>query len=204
VEVDGHEIEFWPKFVDGLNRVFGAPTPKSEDLVRYVFFQALVSAGVEIERFAFEYPHPVNRRARVDTVLVDADGQPVVAVEVKYHRSNESGANLPRTELAGMLVHDVARLAEFTPPDTQRLLLYVTDGAMAGYYSNPSNGLEWVTGLAEGDTTVVSGGSFEALSSTFRKAVGDWPGPVPITVHQAADSLAGHTIRLFGVGQPTW
>ena len=185
-----------------MERVLRAPTPKSEDLVRYVFFQTLVSAGVEVERFAFEYPHPADDRARIDTVLVDENGRPLVAVEVKYHRSNQSGTNLPRPQLAGMLVHDVVRLAEFTPTDTERLLLYVTDGAMAGYYSNPKNDLEWVTGLAEGDTTVLSRAGFERLSATFRNAVGNWPGPIPVTVQHATDNVAEHSVRLFGITEP--
>jgi hypothetical protein len=135
-----------------------------------VFFQTLVSAGVEVERFAFEYPHPADDRARIDTVLVDEDGRPLVAVEVKYHRSNQSGTNLPRPQLAGMLVHDVVRLAEFTPTDTARLLLYVT--------------------------------GFERLSATFRNAVGNWPGPIPVTVQHATDNVAGHSVRLFGITEP--
>ena len=193
---------YWSVFVDGLGRVLDAPTPNSEDLVRYVFFQALVSGGVPLERFAFEYPHPADGRARVDTVLVDEQGDPCMALEVKYHRVFPSGANLPRPQLAGMLLHDVARLVRFTPRNAERLLLYVTDHEMAGYLSNPGNGLTWVTGLARGESVVLHENDFNALSETFRKAAGDWPGPVRVTVMQAGDGIVGHLVRLYRVDEP--
>ena len=191
----------WPVFVTDLDRVLAARTPKSEDLVRYVFFQSLVVCGVQLHQFAFEYPHPVEDRARVDTVLVDRQGRPEVALEVKFHRSNRSGTNLPRPQLAGMLVHDVARLATFTPSTVGRFLLYVTDNEMADYFSNPSNGLTWVTGLARGESMVLQANDFDALSETFRKAAGDWPGPVRVTVTQASDGIVGHFARLYRVDE---
>ena len=42
---------FWSAFEMDLNRVLAAQTPKSEDLVRYAFFQSLVASGVEVHRF---------------------------------------------------------------------------------------------------------------------------------------------------------
>ncbi len=192
----------WLAFESDLRRVMGFPTPKSEDLVRYVFFQALTSCGIKLEQFAFEYPHPVHDRARVDTVIVDKHCQPVVAIEVKYHRSNKSGANLPRPQLAGMLVHDVARLATFTPLAAERVLLYVTDHEMDHYYRNPANGLTWVTGLGPGQSTVIDNTHIGNLSATFQQAVGPWPGPVRVTVLGATDDLEGHTMRLYRIDDP--
>ena len=190
---------FWSVFETGLNRALVARTPKSEDLVRYVFFQSLVASGVEVHRFAFEYPHPAIKRAMVDTVLVDERDDPCVALEVKYHRSNSSGNNLPRPQMAGMLVHDMVRLAAFTPAETQRVLLYVTDKEMASYFGNPSNGLSWVTGLKPGDSKTLNDGDFTQLSKTFRKAVGPWPGPVIVRTLHSADLKAGHTARLYQI-----
>ena len=190
---------FWSVFVTNLNRALVARTPKSEDLIRYVFFQALVTSGVEVHRFAFEYPHPVIDRAEVDTVLIDERDDPCVALEVKYHRANSSGAPLPRPQLAGMLVHDMARLAVFVPTRAQRVLLYVTDQAMAGYFGNPSNGLKWVVGLDPGESKILNDGDFDRRSDTFRKAVGPWPGPVTVRTLHATDLCAGHSARLYGI-----
>ena len=190
---------FWPVFETYLNRALVARPPKSEDLGRYVFFQSLVASGVEVHRFAFEYPHPAIERAMVDTVLVDERDDPCVALEVKYHRSNSSGASLPRPQLAGMLVHDMARLAVFAPTRAQRVLLYVTDQAMAGYFGNPSNGLKWVVGLDPGESKILNDGDFDRRSDTFRKAVGPWPGPVTVRTLHATDLCAGHSARLYGI-----
>ncbi len=192
----------WSVFATDLDRVLAARTPKSEDLVRYVFFQSLVACGVGLHQFAFEYPHPMIKRALVDTVLVDEQGDPCMALEVKYHRVIPSGANLPRPQLAGMLLHDVARLARFTPRNVERLLLYVTDHEMADYFSNPGNGLTWVTGLARGESVVLHENDFNALSETFRKAAGDWPGPVRVTVMQSENEIVGHFVRLYRVDEP--
>ena len=190
---------YWPIFVSDLNRALTAPTPKSEDLVRYVFFQSLVASGVEVHRFAFEYPHPVIERAMVDTVLIDEQGDPCVALEVKYHRANSSGAPLASPQSAGMLVHDMARLAVFTPANAERVLLYVTDREMARYFNNPNNGLRWVTGLEPGETETLNDGDFDQRSDTFRKAVGPWPGPVSVRALHASDLMAGHMARLYKI-----
>ena len=190
---------FWPVFETYLNRVLVARTPKSEDLVRYVFFQSLVASGIEVHRFAFEYPHPAIERAMVDTVLVDERDDPIVALEVKYHRSVASGTNLAKPNMAGMLVHDIARLAVFTPAEAQRVLLYVTDEEMAGYLANPRNHLQWVTGLEPGESKTLNNGDFTRLSDTFRKAVGPWPGPVTVRTLHSADLKAGHTARLYQI-----
>jgi len=189
----------WSVFVDICNEALAAPTPKSEDLVRYVYFQALLESGIDISHFAFEYPHPTIPRAQVDTVLVDAEGDPYLALEVKYHRNIPSGSNLPRPQLAGGLVHDLTRLSRFEPRECRRNFLYVTDEQMAGYLANPRNRLEWLLSTSVGTSQQLDDAGFDELSVTFQKAAGDVPQGVTITVIETADLVRGHTARLYDV-----
>jgi hypothetical protein len=196
-----NEHSNWPTLIDNLHIVLAGPSHKSEDLVRYAFFESLRSSGVELGHFSFEHPHSTVPRAKVDTVLVDPMGQPTMALEVKYHRANPSGMNLPRPQLAGMFIHDLARLAAF-PGDIERLALYVTDDEMASYLTNPDNGLTWIMNLQPGQTTNLTTQDIAQRSATFQKAVGDWPDQVTITCRHTADNIAGHWVRVFNVGSP--
>jgi hypothetical protein len=189
----------WSVFVDICNGALTAPTPKSEDLVRYVYFQALLESGIDISHFAFEYPHPTIPRAEVDTVLIDAEGHPYLALEVKYHRSIPTGSNLARPQLAGGLVHDLIRLFRFAPQECRRNFLYVTDGEMTGYLANPRNRLEWLLSTPVGTSHQLDDAGFDELSVTFQKAAGDVPHGVTITVIETADLVHDHTARLYDV-----
>ena len=196
IEVPGN---CWSAFVDICNEALMAPTPKSEDLIRYVYFQALLESGIDISHFAFEYPHPTIPQAEVDTVLIDAEGHPVLALEVKYHRSIHTGSQLPRPQLAGGLVRDLTRLFRFEPRECQRNFLYVTDGEMAGYLANPRYRLGWLLSTPVGTTHQLDDEGFSELSVTFQKAAGDVPQGVAVTVIETADLVHGHTARLYDV-----
>lgn len=148
--------------------------PFSEDNFRYLVFHGLFKSGMDVVRLALEYPHPANSRAseKVDTVILDDNGIPVVAAEFKYHRRNPSGANLPRPMSAGELLADFAKLRDF--PDVDRFVVYLTDGEMLQYLQKPSNGLAWLL-----DTSREQEISHNTIpvGKTFRRHAGDWTRP---------------------------
>ena len=125
-----------------IERRLGLPAPLSEDNFRYLAFHGLFKAGVDVARVALEYPHPADSRERekVDTVLLDANGKPEMAIEFKYHRKSPNpNSDTTHGENAGELLADFAKLRDF--PDVQRFVMYLTDWEMFRYLSNPKRGL---------------------------------------------------------------
>lgn len=140
----------------------------SEDNFRYLVFHGLFKSGLDVVRLALEYPHPGNPRERVDTVILDENGTPQVAMEFKYHRRNPSGTNLPRPMSAGELLADFARLRDF--PDVERFVVYLTDGEMLQYIINR---IHWLLDLQWQEISH----SNIPDGKTFRRHAGDWTRP---------------------------
>ncbi len=177
-----------------IERRLELQAPLSEDNFRYLAFHGLFKAGVDVARVALEYPHPADSRTRekVDTVLLDAKGEPETAIEFKYHRSNISGRNLPRTMSAGQLIADFARLRDF--PNVHRFVVYLTDGEMFGYFRN-NNRLSRLFSRSEQEI------SADTLPSAkiFRENADDWSAPVRTQVVGQWDVGSDHKLVVWRV-----
>lgn len=176
-----------------IERRLGLPAPLSEDGFRYLTFHGLFKAGVDVARVALEYPHPAHSGAKVDTVILDANGAPEMALEFKYHRSNLSGRNLPRTMSAGQLIADFARLRDF--PNVRRFVVYLTDGEMFQYFNNPKNGLNWLFSRSEQE---ISDAKLPS-AKIFRENADDWSFPVRAQVAGRWDVGNDHKLVVWRV-----
>lgn len=155
-----------------IERRLEMQAPFSEDNFRYLVFHGLFKSGIDVARMALEYPRPGNSREKIDTVILDENGTPQVAMEFKYHRRNPSGTNLPRPMSAGELLADFAKLRDF--PDVECFVVYLTDGEMLQYLQNPSNGLSRLLDLSREQEISISN---IPDGKTFRQHAGDWLRP---------------------------
>lgn len=173
-------------------------TCSSEDCVRYTFFAALLQHGVGQERVVLEWVHPWLPDGRIDTVLLDDHLKPVVAVEFKYDRANPGGKNQPLPQKAGALFRDFVRLLRLDG-DLSRYLIYVTDGELARYLSNPRNGLAELFTLDSGGAWHVTRRCFEGRSATFLNGMGEWPCDATIRCVLRRALSAEHHLRVYEV-----
>lgn len=157
-----------------IERRLEMQAPFSEDNFRYLVFHGLFKSGTDVARMVLEYPHPnlQLQGKKIDTVLLDENGEPKTAIEFKYHRSNPSGTNLPRPMSAGELLADFAKLRDF--PQVERFVVYLTDGEMLQYLKNPDNGLSWI--LEHSREQEISLSNIPD-GKTFRQHAGDWSRP---------------------------
>ena len=173
----------------GLRASFGV------DDFRQMVIRGLHKAGVDAARVKLEYPHPTNSRKgqRTDAVILDATGKPETAIEFKYHRGIPSGGNLPRTEFAGQLIADFARLRDF--PNVHRFVVYLTDGEMFRYFNRPQNELSWLFSPSEQE---ISDSNLPS-TPTFRDHAGDWRSPVRMKVARCWDVGNDHKLVVWQV-----
>lgn len=140
----------------------------SEDSIRYMLFAAMVQHGGAPEQIVMEYPHPGLDKKQIDTVVVDMNLTPLLAIEFKYHRRSQSGRNKPRTLAAGSLFKDIIRLAILEWP-ADRYLIYLTDDEMAAYLRSPRMGLNEIFELPVGTQVGSECGDFrQPASDLFR------------------------------------
>ena len=151
-----------------IERRLEMQAPFSEDNFRYLVFHGLFKSGIDVTRMAIEYPRPGNSREKIDTLILDENGTPQVAIEFKYHRKIPSRANQPRTMKAGELLADFARLRDF--PNVQRLVVYLTDGEMLRYIRNR---IHWLIDLQEQE---ISNTTIPSIDTLQAKA-GNWSSP---------------------------
>ena len=155
-----------------IRQRLGLPEPFGEGEFRDLVLRGLlITSGGDV-RMPLGYRHPANSREQIDAVILDADGAPEAAIEFKYHRSNPGGGNLPRTQLAGELLAEFAKLRDI--PDVQRFVMYLTDGEMFRYFNNPRNGLTRLFSRSEQE---ISDGNIPR-TKTLRRFAGDWRSPV--------------------------
>ncbi len=140
----------------------------SEDNFRYLVFHGLFKSGIDVARMALEYPRPGNSREKIDTMILDENGTPQIAIEFKYHRKIPRSHNQPRTMKAGELLADFARLRDF--PNVQRLVVYLTDGEMLRYIRNR---IHWLIDLQEQE---ISNTTIPNIDTLQAKA-GNWSHP---------------------------
>lgn len=157
-----------------IKRRLEMQAPFSEDNFRYLVFHGLFKSGIDVTRIALEYPRPGNSREKIDTVILDENGTPQVAIEFKYHRKIPSRANQPRTMKASELLADFARLRDF--PNVQRLVVYLTDDEMLKYFKNktPERDLKWL--LDPRNEQEISDAKIPNIK-TLRAKAGDWTRP---------------------------
>jgi hypothetical protein len=115
-----------------------AGTHNTEDSVRFTFFAAMLKEGINPSDVILEYPHPNLNRKKIDTWIAPKRGDKGLAIEFKYNRAGND--NQQRTKHAGKALHDLHRMSQI-PLGMHRLLIYLTDAEMAGYFSNIENGL---------------------------------------------------------------
>src|SRR5207302_4080338 len=82
-------------YVTFLNRRLSAGVHTTEDSIRYTFYAALLEEGVRPEDVILEDRHSNIERALVDTLILDANRRPAIAIEFKYDRSIPGGGNQP-------------------------------------------------------------------------------------------------------------
>ena len=165
----------------------------SEDNFRYLVFNELHKAEVDVVRVSLEHPHPADLRAKIDTVILDAKGEPETAIEFKYHRNNTISDNLPRTMHAGKLIADFARLRDF--PNVHRFIAYLTDDEMFQYFNNPKNGLNWLFSRSEQE---ISDAKLPS-AKIFRENADDWSFPVRAQVAGRWDVGNDHKLVVWRV-----
>jgi len=107
----------------------------TEDSIRYTFFASLIRNGVEPHHLVLEFPHPSIENAKIDMWLIYEEKSPI-AFEFKYDRDVPSGTNLPVTQKAVKIFEDFYRLSQ---TGVLSYFIYVTNGKMANYFSNPNN-----------------------------------------------------------------
>ena len=168
----------------------------TEDSVRYSFFLAMTNAGIAPERILLEMPHPAISRALIDLSIADADHQEL-AVEFKYDRPIPSGRNLPRTQHAGKVLADLARLSR--TGSHRALMVYVTAQEMAGYWGNPANGINRPFSAKVGESAVLYGGKLQARSKTLAAEVREFPESLEVTTEFATSLPADHQLRIWRI-----
>ena len=175
-----------------IERRLGQRAAFSEDDFRHLVIRGLHKVGVGARRVELEYPHPAILRAMVDTVILDAKGAPETAIEFKYHRGIPSGGNLPRTQFAGQLIADFARLRDF--PNVHRFVVYLTDGEMFGYFSNNSR-LNRLFSRYEQEFSADNLPS----AKVFLENADDWSAPVRTRLAASWDVGNDHTLFVWQV-----
>lgn len=156
-----------------LQHRFNLGLHTTEDAVRYTFFASILSElKCGPERLILEYPHPKRERALVDAWISSWNDEPEIALEFKFHRRPPDAKNRPRTMLAGSILSDLSKLADFDDSKVvRRIFVYVYGAEMQQYYNNKNNGMTDL--FVQGSTDVlVTDQILEGKSETFLNNAG--------------------------------
>ena len=135
---------------------------------------------------------------RIDTVIVDTNLRPIVGIEFKYDKRIPGPGNLPRTQKAGSVFKDMARLLRF--PCVERAMIHLSDRECAGYWRNPANGLQCIFDLAVGGSQLIEESLFRNRSSTLQRSMGGgWPQPAIVTCLASTELPHSHHLRIYGI-----
>jgi hypothetical protein len=171
----------------------------TEDAVRCTFCIALIRAlNLQPEDIVLEQGHGTITRARIDTRIPSLAGW-AYAIEFKYDRPIPIGKNAPRTYKAGQMPKDMFRLAKIeTVPKAEAFLVYLAAPKMAGYLSNPNNGLADLFGLKTGSSLQIDSGYLAKRPDTLRRSAGE---VIPCTVISlcSRELSNAHQLRVFGI-----
>ena len=157
-------------FTTALQHRFEQGIHTTEDAVRYTFFASLLSElSCGPERLILEYPHPRRNRALIDAWISPIESDPAVALEFKFHRRPAEAKNRPRTMLAGSVVSDLFKLADFDVGSrVRRIFVYVYGLEMNSYYGNLANGMAGLIDLRSSAEFLLTERYLEGKSATFR------------------------------------
>jgi hypothetical protein len=186
-------------FGELLERRFKLGVYTSEDAVRYTFFVALIQAlDLRPEDIVLEHDHGSIARAKIDAWVPSFGGRSY-AIEFKYDRPIPSGRNAPLTQKAGHIIKDMFRLAKIdTAVGAEAVFVYLTTREMAGYFSNPNNGLADLFGLGTGSSLTIDNRYLLSRPETLRRSAGDVT-PCILTCLCSRELCQAHKLRVFGV-----
>jgi hypothetical protein len=168
-----------------------------QDSLNYSLITRATLAEFEIR---MEFEHPGFPGKKLDSYIAASDSHGAAAWEVKYDRKPPGGRNQPRSNKAGALINDIFRLAGFSDDqELERILIYVTDQEMAGYYRNPRSQFGSFFDLAPGESFTLTPGWVASLSASVKKWIKAPGKPCHVnTVYSAqlSDSVA---LRVYAV-----
>ena len=186
-------------FAELLERRLKRGVFTTEDAVRYTFFIALVQAlSLQPEDIVLEHDHGAIARAKIDTWIPSFDGH-AYGIEFKYDRPIPSGKNAPLTQKAGQIIKDMFRLAKIdTTLKAETVFVYLATREMAGYFSNPNNGLADLFGLRTGSSLHIDSRYLANRPETLRRAAGEVT-PCMVMSLCSREFAAAHQLRVFRV-----
>lgn len=185
------------RFGELLQLRFERDTFTTEDSVRYTLFAALLEeGGLQPHDVILEQRHPSIAGAEIDT-WAPTFGRSGLAAEFKYDRALPGGKNTPRTQKAGQVFHDLYRLGLITP-EMLRVLIYLADSEMVGYFSNRENGLRDFFALERGGTFTVDSAFMTQRPASFRAAARDIPNVV-VSALYGLSLPKNHELRIYEV-----
>ena len=135
--------EVFDRFANLIKERTYSETFTTEDSVRYLFFHTMTyNFGISLNDILLEFPHPDDKRQKVDTIISSSETRPELAFEFKFHRY--TGSTMARPMNAGQLFKDVFRLAMYKNhrKNSRCFVVYVTDSTMIKYFCNPKNNLD--------------------------------------------------------------
>lgn len=88
--------------------------------------------------------------------------------EIRVHRRPPGGRNAPVTQHAGDLGNELLSLQRLADQGFRCVTVYLTDEVMAGYLSNPGNGLKRLYDLRPGDACLVTREFLGGRAQSFR------------------------------------
>jgi hypothetical protein len=186
-------------FADLLERRLKRGVFTTEDAVRYTFFVALIQTlNLQPEEIILEQDHGTIAGARIDTWIPSFDGC-AYAIEFKYDRPIPSGKNAPLTQKAGQAVKDIFRLAKIDAAlKAEAVFVYLAMREMAGYFSNPNNGLADLFRLNTRSSLCIDRGYLANRPDTLRRSAGEIT-PCTATSFCSRELSGAHQLRIFGI-----
>ncbi len=145
----------------------------NEDEIQDSLNHSLIERGNLAEfEIRMEFEHPSLPGKKIDSYVAASDSHAAAAWEVKHDRRPPGGMNQPRSNRAGALINDIFRLASFSEDeDMERILVYITDEEMVGYYRNSENQFGSFLDLGPAESFTLDPFWVASLSASVRKWV---------------------------------
>ena len=118
---------------------------------------------------------------------------------VRVHHQPPSRKNAPTTIQAGTIANDLLALRSLPSDGQRRVLVYFTDHDMAGYLSNPNNGLHRLYDLKPGKAYLLPARILEARPKSFTKKLTNPVIDVRIRSLLKRDYHGGYGLRAWEV-----
>ncbi len=171
----------------------------TEDSLRYTFFYSITQRfDIKPYQVVLEKSHPYIHGAKIDSWIESFyNGQDLV-MEFKYDRQIPSERNSPRPQKAGKVFNDIYRLIKIEKDNIIRLLIYLTDEEMRGYFKNVENGLVDFFNLWVGEELKIDKNYISTKSNTFQKQI---QGPLlaKIKCILSEELPQNHSLRIYKI-----